>query len=136
MEKVEINEDIKLMCVPAKSFPDGIMEAFQTLGSLHPSMKERAMYGISHADKNGEIIYKAATPESFKGETEEFGCEMYIVRKGEYMSETIHDYMSKLPEIGETFHKLLQHPQLDRNGACVEWYKSRNEVLCMVRLEN
>jgi len=30
----------------------------------------------------------------------------------------------------------LQHPDLDRKGACVEWYKGVDEVVCMVRLNN
>ena len=37
--------------------------------------------------------------------------------------------------IGPTFQNLLADPRLDTTGACVEWYKPNDELLCIVRLE-
>ena len=136
MEKFTLDRDINLLCVRAKSFPQGVADAFKNLENLHPSVIQRDFYGISHSSENGEIIYKAAVEESFDGEAETFGCEKFTIRKGEYATETIHDFTKNLEAFGSTFHKLLQHPQLDPNAACVEWYKNGDEVLCMVRLEN
>jgi len=134
MEKYELKEDVRVFCVKAKSFPDGVVEAFQTIEKIDPAMKARTFYGISNPDQTGKIIYKAAVVEAYEGEGAKYGYETFIIKKGEYMTETIHDFMKNIPEIGLTFQRLLTTPRLDLNSSCVEWYKSSSEVMCMVKL--
>jgi predicted nucleotide-binding protein (sugar kinase/HSP70/actin superfamily) len=136
MEKFTLQNDIKLVCVRAESFPDGITDAFKDLEKLGADFGRRDFYGISHPDRSGQIVYWAGAPESFDGEAEELGAESYNVRAGEYAVETIRDFKNNVQKIGDAFQQLLHHPQLDRSGACVEWYKSGDEMACMVRLEN
>ena len=54
------------MYVEAESFPFGIKEAFKKLESILMEKDNRTFFGISNADKNGKIIYKAAAWENMK----------------------------------------------------------------------
>jgi hypothetical protein len=62
MEKFMLNNNIKVFCVTAKSFPYGVLEAHQTLHSLAPYTKERKYFGKSRP-VNGVIVYKSAAEE-------------------------------------------------------------------------
>lgn len=135
MEKYNLQEDVKVYCTTAKSFPHGIQEAFITLEKLL-SKEGRTFYGVSYKSTEGFLIYKAAVSESFEGEAEKYGFESLTIRKGEYLIETIIDWRKKIETIGMTFKTLLADPRLDRTSPCVEWYKSDNEVMCMVKLNS
>ena len=133
MKEYLLREDVKLFCVTAKSFPAGIQDAFITL-EKDLSKEGRTFYGISYGTSTGEIIYRASVSEKYDGEAQDFEFESYTISKGKYIYETVIDYMNNLNRIGETFRQLQSHPQLDKNGACIEWYKSDKEVMCMVKL--
>jgi hypothetical protein len=134
IENFVLNSDVKVLCVTAKSFPNGIVEAFQTLENLDPSICERPFYGISFQNREGKIIYKAAVAEEFEGEGSRYGCETFVIGRGEYQTITIYDFMENIDVIPKAFQKLLEDPRLDLNFPCVEWYKSSKEVMCMVRI--
>jgi hypothetical protein len=132
MEVYQLEKEVKTFYVEATSFPDGVKQAWETLHSKLPSAKGRNFYGISHGSKDG-IVYKAAVEENIEGEAEKYGCEAFVIPKGDYLAITIHDYMNHLPLIGQAFRRLLAHPQFDGITPCVEWYKSDEEVICMVK---
>ncbi len=134
MEKYINEKDIKVIYVQAASFPMGVGDAFQKLHSLAPDAATRTHYGISHMNERGEIVYKAAVEESFPGEAEQLGCETLIIRKGTYASEMLVDWKKDESIIGRTFRELLQHPDLDKKGYCLEIYTSGKDVLCLVPL--
>ncbi len=135
MEKYHLPDDITAMYITASSFPDGVLAAHQKLHSLVPmaDSPERKYFGISFPI-DGTIVYKAAAEELTQGEAKQLGLETYLMKKGEYISIDIHDYMKNLSAIGNAFHELLENPRIDPNGACVEWYISNEDVKCMVRL--
>jgi hypothetical protein len=135
METIHINNDIKIFYTTAKSFPDGIMDAFNELHSKVPASVNRIYYGISRPD-NGHITYKAAVEELYDGEANKLGFEKMIIKKGLYAYSTIKDFMKNTPEIGKAFQELLTSPNLDLNGYCVEWYLNDKDVMCMVRLND
>ncbi len=134
MEIYNLKENIKVYCTTAKSFPNGVQEAFITLEKML-SKEGRTFYGISHGSKDGGIIYKAAVSENFDGEAEKYGFETFTIKKGEYITETIIDWRKKMETFGPTFQKLLAHPQFDKITPCIEWYKSDKEVVCMVKAD-
>jgi predicted transcriptional regulator YdeE len=136
MEKYRIDKDSTLMCVPATSFPDGVLAAHQQLHSLIPFSTQRKYYGISYGGTNGTIIYKAAAEELTEGEAAEKKLETFILKNGEYNSILIKNYMDDIPAIGKAFTKLLASPNLDPNGYCVEWYLNDRDVKCMVKLKD
>jgi hypothetical protein len=133
MEKYTLENDVNILYVTAKSFPDGIQEAYDALDKKLGTTEGRTFYGISYM-YDGKIIYKAAAAENFDGEGGQLGCETMTVKKGNYLTETILDWKENMPAFGPTFQKLLDTPQLDQNSFCVEWYKSDKEVMCMVKL--
>jgi hypothetical protein len=134
METIRIEKDVKVFYVPATSFPDGIMAAHQKLHALVPFSTDRKYYGISRPE-NGMIQYKAGTEEKAPGEAEKYGCPAFVLKQGNYTCITLHDYMKDPSEIRKAFDKLLENPDLDPDGYCVEWYISNKDVKCMVRLK-
>jgi hypothetical protein len=133
IQKYILNEDINMICVTAKSFPDGIIEAFQTLESFDPSICERSFYGITYQDKTGETIYKAAVAESFDGEAKIYGCETFKLIKGEYLTIAIYDFMKNIEVIPRAFQKLVADSRHDNSFPGIEWYRNDREVILMVR---
>ncbi len=135
MERYFLKDDINLICVTAKSLPEGVTEAFEILGEKVNTKKGRSLFGISFPDADGKIIYKAAANENYKGESEKLGCESFKIKKGTYNSIFIPNFMSDLPSIGKAFNEILKDPLIDPNGCCVEMYLNEKDVRCMVRLD-
>ena len=134
MEKYYIDKDIKVFYVTATSFPKGVGGAFQKLLSFLPKPNERLLYAISSLNEKGIIIYKAAVEESFPGEGEQYGCETFVIKKGEYWSELLPDWRKDEAIVGKTFQKLLGHPDLDKSGYCLEIYPNEKDIRCLVPL--
>jgi hypothetical protein len=83
--------------------------------------------------EDGNIVYRAAA-ELRPGEGSKFQSDTMVIKKGNYISTTVKDYMKDLLQIGKAFNELLLHTDLDPHGFCVEWYVNDKEVICMVRL--
>lgn len=135
METITFNNDIKIFCVTAKSFPEGIKETFDKLSPLFKIKSKRKVFGISRPE-NGKIVYKAGAEMVEEDEAEYPGFETMILQKGNYICATINDFINNIPKIGKTFTELLKSPDIDPNGYCVEWYFNPNDVRCMVRLKD
>ena len=135
METTTVDKDIKVFYITATSFPDGIKQAHEKLHSLIPFSKDRKYFGISRPE-NGIIIYRAAAEELNDREAERLNLDTLILKKGNYISLTINNFMKDLPAIGEAFKQLLSNPGIDPQGYCVEWYLSDKDVKCMVRLKD
>jgi hypothetical protein len=136
MENYILKEDISLICVTATSFPDGVLAAHEKLHKLFPFSKDRKYYGLSRPNEQHVIIYKAAVEELSAGEAEKLKLEKFILKKGEYISINIINYMEDIPAIGKAFQELLTDPRIDPNGICVEWYVNEKDVKCMIRLQS
>lgn len=136
METFTLEKDIKVIYNTAKSFPEGILEAHEKLHSLVSFSTDRKYFGLSRPENGGAIVYKAAAEELAEGEAVKAHLDTMIIKKGNYISMTIHNYMKDVPAIGKAFEELLTHPDIDPDGYCVEWYLSDKDVKCMVRLKN
>jgi predicted transcriptional regulator YdeE len=137
-EKYFIDEDIKVVCVKASSFPEGIEDAWQKLFSVLPNAQQRKLYGISYGDiKNGNVIYRAAAEDLHAGEAAQLQLETFIIKKGEYISELLKDWRNDETQIGKIFHQLLNDPHIDkRQGYCLEIYFNKKDVRCAVLLDS
>lgn len=133
MEIYTLEDDLDLFCVTAQSFPHDIKGAFDKLVSLIRGTEGRTFFGISYQTDAGEIIYKAAVLELCEGEGKMLDCELYRLEKGDYITETIKNWMQDIRSIGTTFRKLGDSLP-DTTFPCVEWYKGQ-DVMCMVRLD-
>ena len=102
MSDFNLEHDIKVLSVTAKSFPEGIMEAFDTLFSK-VNKSGRVIYGLSQGTVNGGIIYKAAATELSSNEAELFNCDALTIQKGAYIGRTLTHWQENMSEIGKTF---------------------------------
>jgi hypothetical protein len=80
------------------------------------------------------IRYKAAAEELSGNEGASFGCDTLVLKQGNYYNITIAGFMKNISAIGEAFQQILQQPDIDQNGYCVEWYYNDQDVHCMVRI--
>ena len=136
MQTFNLENDIQIFYVTAKSYPEGILAAHQQLHAMVPFSYERKYFGLSRPENNGGIVYRAATEETFEGEAEKYNCETLTIKKGQYLSLVISNYRQVLPSIGIAFQKLLSQPNIDPQGYCIEWYISETDVNCLVRLKD
>jgi len=134
METETLNKDIKVFCITANPFPEGVKKAFDELNEYFPPNNSRRIFGLSRPE-NGHIIYKAAAEILDIKEEESYNLEIIHIRKGKYIMEWIHDYMKNMQKFGQIFQQLLTDPSIDHKGYCVEWYVDK-DVKCMVRLED
>ncbi|MBX9850131.1 MAG: hypothetical protein K2X86_00060 [Cytophagaceae bacterium] len=79
--------------------------------------------------KTAKSFNKAAVAEAFEGEGKKYGCKTFVIKKGEYLTITLMDFMKKLDVIPNAFQKLLTGPHPDTDFPCVGWYKSDKEVM-------
>jgi hypothetical protein len=136
MEKFTLDDDIKVFCETAKSFPEGILEAHKELESIITCSKQRRYFGISSRNAKGVIIYDAAAEEIYQGEAEELGCEMFVIESGSYISLLLEDYISDVKSIAKAFQQLTAYPGVDPQSYCIEWYLNEKDVRCMVKLDH
>lgn len=78
METVIIEKDIQIVCLTAKSFPEGIQDAHQQLHAIIPFSKERRYFGLSRPE-NGIIVYKAAAEVLENDKEASFNCESMVM---------------------------------------------------------
>ena len=131
MEIYDQPEDMTVFGVHVTTFPNGIKEAFDHLISTFG--KNRTYYGISWLDENDSVQYYAMVSEAFQEEGNKYYYEKLVIKKGEYRTEAIWNWLSKLDSIKEVFHRLMPDNRPDKNHPCVEWYKTDDEMLCMIK---
>ena len=85
-----IDHDIKVLCLTASSFPDGVQAVHKKLHSLFPPAEGRTFYGISYPDRGGKIIYKAAADQLHEGDAAKFNLEAFTIREGKYICEVLN----------------------------------------------
>jgi len=135
MDKVKIDKDIRVLTIKAETFPGGVMAAHKKIHKLFPVQSERRFFGISWMGKNNEIVYYAAAEELYPNEAEKYSCETFTILKGDYCGKYLKDWCVTPNLVGDTFRELLQDPELDPNGYCLEIYHNENDMECLVKLK-
>lgn len=135
MDTIILDNDTIVFCVNAKSFPEGVQEAHQTLHAMYPPLPDRRYYGISRLNR-GDIQYKAAVEFGNQPEVQEQQLEKFVIRKGKYAGKVIRNFMEDIPAIGRTFRDLLKDVRIDPDGYCLEEYINDNDVRCLVKLKD
>lgn len=140
MENYKLQNDIKLFCIKANSFPDGITTAHNKLVSITKADGKHNYYGISYL-YDDKILYLAGTQIEGKDEQIPPDCETFTLKKGNYISVFISDFAKDISLIEKAFNKLTDDPRIDPNGCCAECYfpegcdlSTAKDVRCMVRL--
>src|SRR5664279_4583998 len=96
METYTLPKDIKVFGMQVVRFPLGVKQAFDELMHAVADGSKRAYYGLSHMDKEGNIVYYAAVEETLEGEGKKFGYDYYSIPQGKYLAETITDWMQNV----------------------------------------
>ena len=135
MEIKNLPENINVLCIKAESFPSGIKAAHEKLHSLFNEDDRREYFGISWMGKNNEIIYYAAAEEILPGEALLYGCDTFIIKKGDYCGIMLKDWRKTPDLVGITFQELLSSPDLDPDGYCLEIYHGESDMECLVKLK-
>jgi len=133
MEKIILDNDINVFGTQVKTFPTGIGEAFDKLVKMLPGGFDRSFYGISFMEPGGKMVYIAAAEEREPGEAEKYNCEKFVVEKGSYTAEKITWWRQQTNCIKDAFHRIMQEKNVDAAKPAVEWYKSEEEMFCMVK---
>lgn len=133
MDSFNLQEDIKVICLDAKSYPDGAKAAHLELQVNLKHEERRRFFGIL-MNENGQQIYKAAAEEMENGEAAQYGLEEFTIKKGSFNSFFIADYRKDESAITHAFELLRKEHEVDPDGYCLEWYIGENDVKCMVPL--
>lgn len=135
MDTHNLSADIKIFCLKAEKFPEGVSAAFDKLVKKVGATDQRIFYGISYMEKDGSITYKAGATELAEGEGAKHGLEYFTIPSGKYITETIRDWKKNIEAIAPTFQKLMRDSRFDKVTPCVEWQKSNTELVCMVKMK-
>lgn len=133
MELYHQSENITVSGILVKDFPEKIKEAFDSL--FNNLGAERDYFGISWMDENGKVVYYAMAREAFAGEGRLYGYELFTIEKGSYKTEMIRNWMSKTGSIKDVLHNLMGNNSPGAGNPCIEWYRSDEEMLCMVKAD-
>ncbi|MBS1511335.1 MAG: transcriptional regulator [Bacteroidetes bacterium] len=136
MEKIFIDTPIPVITVTAVSFPDGVGGAYMQLHQLVQGEQKRRFFGISYGSPTGAITYKAAAEEKENGEAEALQADHFIIPAGWYAKEVLLNWKQDETMVGKTFQHLLQHPELDPRGFCLEEYPNEKDMVCLVKLNS
>jgi hypothetical protein len=134
MEIYQINEDIKVVGKQVTTFPEGIGEMFDSLMKMFPDGRQRNWYGVSYMTADFKIIYKAMAEEKKSDDAKEYNLESYTIEKGDYLSIAITGWQTKLDTIKDVFGELMRDSRTDKSSPCVEWYKTDQELLCLMKI--
>jgi predicted transcriptional regulator YdeE len=126
-------EDIRLYGIHVKTFPVGIKESFDSL--MEAFGDSQSYYGISWVAEDGSIQYYASVSVPDYSEANPANYERLLIPKGKYATSTIFDWLSKTESVKDVFQELLGDTCPDKERACIEWYKSDEEMLCMIRMD-
>ena len=115
------------------TFPDGIGEAFTDLSHNVSNGSTRDYYGISYCENN-EIQYFVTTSEIFEGEAQRLDSTVFEIDTGNYLAVTLKEWQTKTDSIKNIFHEMMQDHRIDLGKPCIEWYKSEDEMICLIKL--
>lgn len=136
IEKWEQTHDVILMVEQAHDFGKGIGEAYLRLAEkIHKPNQKRDCYGIIVND--GEAMqYNAGFTEIYEGEASENSISTMQISKGVYYAIRVSDWNQNLLQIGPTFDQLLKSGRVDTSAPCIEFYRTEQELICMVKAKD
>lgn len=136
MEKFNLTTDVIVFGLQVKNFPSGIDEAFNELiKKTGDRAGERGYYGISEY-KDGNMIYYATAEEKDGDEPGKYNYIKLKIDKGSYLTGNIFDWRKKIECIKDVFYEIIQDPRVNKAAPAIEWYKSDNEMMCLVKMND
>lgn len=132
MKLIVVEKDIKLMAIKAKSFPHGIQEAWKELESKISSKRGKKFYGILQTAKSNLNYYACVN----RNEVDTYQIsDQVTIKKGRYLAKEINSWQSDTTVIENTFMQLFSQDGIDDESPFIEFYKSKNTLVCMVLMK-
>ncbi|MDH7490352.1 MAG: hypothetical protein QHH80_12720 [Anaerolineae bacterium] len=125
--------DLLLAACKARSFPDGIKDAWDRLEARMPSLKGRHFYGLTVCE-GGELVYYAAVQVAGEDEAAALGFPLLRVRGGRCARVKLLDWPHHVDEIGAVFDELMRNFPMAPDAPTVEYYRSESELHLLVPL--
>jgi hypothetical protein len=138
MDKNEFNlpADIKVFGFLVDTFPAGIGDAFDILiQKTGDCAGARNYYGLSEF-KDGKMVYYALAEKKFPDEAEKYNYEKFNIEKGNYLTVNVFGWQKKTDCIKDVFSEIIQDPRVNKTKPAIEWYKSEDEMMCLVQMNN
>lgn len=133
IETFKIESPIIVITEKAEDFGKGIGEAFVSLAEkLEHKGEKRECYGIVAKEEDG-MNYYAAYTELYAGEAIEKSLSSFTIASGDYQSIRLDEWNKNILHIGPTFDQILKSGKVDTSSPCIEFYKTEQELLCMVK---
>jgi predicted transcriptional regulator YdeE len=133
MEAYHMEFPILVIIEKADDFGKGIGEAFVRLAEkLDNNGQKRDCYGIVLKEDEG-MNYYAAFTELYEGEAIEKEMSTYTISLGDYRSIRVDEWNKNILHIGPTFDQILKSGKVDTSSPCIEFYKTEQELICMVK---
>jgi hypothetical protein len=122
---VEI-DDLDVMYVASTRGLAGAPEAFERLEARLPGLKGRRFYGVfdGHAYRACVAVLPGEDPAAL-------GLERCVVPGGAYARAKLVGWRDRLPEIGETFDRLIAEHGDDTTRPAIEVYRSSRELILL-----
>lgn len=136
MKKYNLPADVNVFGFQVNNFPAGIGEAFDKLiQKTGDCAGSRNYYGLSDF-KNGKMAYYALAEERFPNEAEKYNYEKFNIEKGNYLTIEVSEWQKKTNCIKDVFSEIIKDSRVNKTKPAIEWYKSENEMLCLVQMND
>ncbi|MFN6327422.1 MAG: hypothetical protein ACK5UE_11365 [Chitinophagales bacterium] len=133
IEAYKLESPIIVIIEKAEDFGKGIGEAFVRLAEkLENKGQKRDCYGLV-INENGAMNYYAAYTELYDGEAREKSLPVFTIISGDYYAICIEYWNKNILHIGPTFDQILKSGKVDTSSPCIEFYKTEQELICMVK---
>ena len=133
MEVHIMDSPVLVIIEKAEDFGKGIGEAFVRLAEkLENKGQKRNCYGIVLKEDNG-MNYYAAYTELYDGEAIEKSLPTFTIASGNYYTIRIEEWNKNILHIGPTFDQILKSGKVYTSTPCIEFYKTEQELICMVK---
>lgn len=133
MKVIRLEKARKVFGLQVKTFPEKVGEAFDILSKQIPNGLERSYYGISWIEGT-TIVYYAAAEQKEEGEAAKYNAREFTIDSGNYLCEELFEWMKKTESIKDIFERMMSDPRVDKTKPAVEWYKSDQEMWCMIKI--
>jgi len=135
-KELSLLADIKVFGFLVSIFPAGIGDAFDILiQKTGDGAGTRNYYGLSDF-KNGKMLYYVLAEEKHHGEAEKNNFKKLIIEKGNYLTITVKDWRKKTDCIKDVFSEIIQDQRVNKTKPAIEWYKSEDEMMCLVQMND
>jgi len=104
--------DIQVFYVKKNTSSLSLPQVYQELIQNVPFACGRMYYGIL-VPENGCLCYRLAVEQLSRYENRDLNLELYIIKRGIYLSAIVRNYLQNIKEIENVFQSLRLEPGLD-----------------------